>query len=64
VPATSHSDEEIALARETDCRADVGGAGAPRDEPGMAIDRTVPDRAGRVVLGVTSTDELSTKVWR
>jgi hypothetical protein len=64
VAAGSHGDEKIALARETDGRTDVGGAGAARDEPGMTIDRTVPDRAGGVVLRVAGTDELSTEVLR
>jgi hypothetical protein len=64
VAAASHGDEKIALARETDGRPDVGGAGATRDEPGMTIDRTVPDRAGGVVLRVAGTDELSTEVLR
>ena len=62
--AASHGDEKIALARETDGGPDVGGAGAARDEPGMTIDRTVPDRAGGVVLRVAGTDELSTEVSR
>jgi len=30
----------------------------------MTIDRTVPDRAGGVVLRVVRTDELSTEVTR
>jgi hypothetical protein len=30
----------------------------------MTIDRTVPDRAGGVVLRVAGTDELSTEVSR
>jgi hypothetical protein len=64
VAAASHGDEKIALARETDGGPDVGGAGAARDEPGMTIDRAVPDRAGGVVLRVAGTDELSTEVLR
>jgi hypothetical protein len=64
VAAASHGDEKITRARETDGRPDVGGAGAPRDEPGMTIDRTVPDRAGGVVLRIAGTDELSTEVSR
>jgi hypothetical protein len=47
-----------------DGRPDVGGAGAARDEPGMTIDGTVPDRAGGIVLRVTGADELSTEVSR
>ena len=62
--AASNGDEKIALARETDGGLDVGGAGAARDEPGTTIDRTVPDRAGRVVLRVAGTDERATEVWR
>jgi hypothetical protein len=64
VAAASHGDEEIALASETDGGADVGGAGAARHEPGTTIDRTVPDRASRVVLRVARMDELSTEVFR
>jgi len=64
VAAASHGDEQIALARETDGSPDVDGAGAARDEPGTTIDRTVPDRAGGVVLRVAGTDELSTEVLR
>jgi hypothetical protein len=64
VAAASHGDEQIAFARETDRGLDVGGAGAARDEPGMTIDRTVPDRAGGVVPRVAGADELSTKVSR
>jgi hypothetical protein len=64
VPAGSHGDEKFALARETDGGPDVDGAGAARDEPGMTIDRTVPDRASGVVLRVAGTDELSTEVLR
>ena len=60
--AASHGDEKIALARETDGGPHVGGAGAAGDESGMTIDRTVPDRAGSVVLPVAGTDELSTEV--
>ena len=62
--AASHGDEKIALARETDGGLDVGGAGSARHESGTTIDRTVPDRAGGVVLRVAGTDELSTEVWR
>ena len=62
--AAAHGDEKIALARETDRPRDVGGAGAARDERGMTVDRTVPDRAGGVVLRVAGTDELSTEVLR
>ena len=62
--AASHGDEKIVLTRQTDGGTDVGGAGAARDEPGMTIDRTVPDRAGGVVLRVAGTDERSTKVLR
>jgi hypothetical protein len=64
VAAASHSDEKIPLAREPDDSPDVGGAGAARDEPGMTIDRTVPDRAGGVVRRVAGTDELAAEVWR
>jgi hypothetical protein len=64
VAAGSHGHEQIALACETDSGPDVGGAGAARDEPGTTIDRTVPDRAGGVVLRVAGTDELSTEVLR
>jgi hypothetical protein len=64
VAAASHGDEKIALARETDGRPDVSGAGAARDEPRMTIDRTVPDRASGVVLRVSGTDELSPEVSR
>ena len=64
VAATSHGDQKIALPRETDGGPDVGGAGAARDEPGPTIDRTVPDRAGGVVLWVAGLDELSTEVSR
>ena len=62
--AASHGDEKIALARETDGSPDIGGAGAARDEPGMTIDRTVPDRSGGVVLRVAGTDQLSTEMSR
>jgi hypothetical protein len=64
VAAASHGDEKIALAREADGGPDVGGAGAARDEAGMTIDRTVPDRAGGMVMRVAGTDELSTEVSR
>jgi hypothetical protein len=64
VAAASHGDEKIALAGETDCGPDVGGAGAARDERGMTIDRTVPDGAGGVVLRIARTDKLSTEVSR
>jgi hypothetical protein len=40
----------------------VGGCSARR--AGDTIDRTVPDRAGAVVLRVARTDELSTEVLR
>src|SRR5262245_26186249 len=62
--AASHGDEEVALSRETNGGTDVGGAGTPRDQPGMTIDRTVPDRTGRVVLCFPRTDELSTEVHK
>jgi hypothetical protein len=62
VTAASHRDEKITLAREADGGPDVGGAGAASDEPGMTIDRAVPDRAGGVVLCVAGTDELSAEV--
>jgi hypothetical protein len=62
VAAASHGDEEIALARITNGGLDVGGAATACDESGMAIDRTVPDRAGGVVLRVGGTDERSTEV--
>jgi hypothetical protein len=64
VAAASHGDEKIVLACEADGGPDVGGTGAARDEPGMTIDRTVPDRAGGVVLRVAGTDELATEVSR
>ena len=62
--AASHGDEEIAVSRETEGSPNVGSAGAPRYQPGMTIDRTIPDGAGGVVLRVATADELSTKVWR
>jgi hypothetical protein len=64
VAAASHGDEKIALAREADGGPDVGDAGAARDEPGMTIDRTIPDGAGGIVLRVAGTDERSTEVLR
>jgi hypothetical protein len=64
VAAASHGDKQIALARETDGGSDIGGAGAARDESWMTIDRTVPDRAGGMVLRVAGTNELSTEVLR
>jgi hypothetical protein len=64
VAAASHGDEQIALAREADGGPDVGGAGAAGHEPGMTIDRAVPDRAGGVVRRVAGTDELSPDVSR
>jgi hypothetical protein len=64
VAAASHGNEKIALARESDCSPYVGGTGAARDQAGMPIDRTVPDRAGGVVLRVAGTDELATKLFR
>jgi hypothetical protein len=64
VAAASHGDEKIALARETDGGPDIGDAGTARDEPGITIDRTVPDRAGGVVPRVPGTDELATEVSR
>jgi hypothetical protein len=64
VAAASHCHKQTALPRETDGSLDVGGAGAARDEPGMTIDGTVPDRTGGVVLRVAGTDELSTEVSR
>lgn len=62
--AASHGDEQIARAREADDGPDIGSAGAAHDEPGMTVDRAVPDRAGGVVLRVAGTDELSTEVLR
>jgi hypothetical protein len=64
VAAASHGDEKIALTRETDGGPDIGCAGAARDERGMTIDRTVPDRAGLVVPRVAGTDERSPEVSR
>jgi hypothetical protein len=64
VAAASHGDEKIALARETDGGPDVGGARAARDDRGVTIDRTVPNRTGGVVPRVAGSDELSTEVLR
>jgi hypothetical protein len=64
VPAASHGDEKIPLPGETDGGPDVGRAGAARDEPGVTIDRTVPDRSGGVVQRVAGADELTTEVLR
>jgi hypothetical protein len=64
VAAASHCYKQTALPRETNGGLDVGGAGAARHEPGMTIDRTVPDRAGAIVPRVAGTDELSAEVSR
>ncbi len=60
----SYRDEQIAFAREADGCPDVGSARAARDEPGMTIDRTVPDRAGGSIPRVAGADELSPEVAR
>jgi hypothetical protein len=64
VATASHGHDKITLACETDGGPDVAGAGAARDDRGMTIDRTVPNRTGGVVLWVAGTDDLSTEVSR
>src|SRR5262249_10805314 len=57
VAASSDRDDELVLARESDCSPDIGDAGTARDEGRPAVDRAIPDAPVGVVGGVAGTDE-------
>ena len=56
VAAGAHRHKEATLAREANRRDDVRDSGAASDAGGAAVDRTVPDRARRVVAFVVGTE--------
>src|SRR5581483_3280640 len=59
VAAAAHRDLQSLLTAEPDRGGDLGGAGAARDRGRVAIDVTVPDRAGRVIFRVGRRDHLA-----
>jgi hypothetical protein len=61
VAAPAHGHQQVLLPSDSDGGADVGDAGTPGDEPGTAIDRTVPHFAMLVIASSTRTDELTPK---
>jgi hypothetical protein len=64
VAAAAHGDDELPLAGEPHGGPDVGDAGAARDEHGAAVDGTVPDSAGDLVLRIACADQLAAKLSR
>jgi hypothetical protein len=59
MPAAAHRDEQVALARDADCRDHVGHPDAAHDRCGSAVDHAVPDPAGLVVRRIALTDDLA-----
>jgi hypothetical protein len=59
VAAGADRHRQLALAREANGRDDVGDPAAERDAGGMAVDRSVPDRASGVVARVARQHHLA-----
>jgi hypothetical protein len=64
VAAAAHGDYELPLAGEPQGGPDVGDAGAARDERGAAVDGTVPDSTGGLVLRIACADQLAAELSR
>jgi hypothetical protein len=59
VTAASHGDLQGVIAGETDRRRDIDGATASGDQSRSAVDGSVPDGAGAVVLGMLPRDHIT-----
>jgi hypothetical protein len=64
VAAAPHGNYELTLAGEPHGGADVGDAGAARDEQGAAVDGTVPDPASGFVPRIACADQLASELSR
>jgi hypothetical protein len=61
VPTAPDRYQHLTLASEINRRDDVGDIHAPSNEPGMAIDHSVVDLAGTLIVSVRGLNELTAK---
>ena len=59
VAAAAHRDQQVVVAGEAHGADHVGDAAAADDQPGPAVDRGVPDRAGDVVARILGQDRAA-----